>query len=64
MVAEFEEASGEIQDLLSQLTDEHEHLRQDDPPFILKTFLPVIENESHSIEHLKQMKAVLESNDG
>ena len=60
VIAEYEEAGEEMQHLLSQLTDEHEHLTQDDPPFVLKSFLPVIENESHSIEHLRQMQAAVE----
>ena len=60
VIAEFEEALDEIQDLLSQLTEEHEHMRQEDPPFILKGFLGMVEKESHSIEHLKQLKKALE----
>jgi uncharacterized protein (TIGR03083 family) len=60
VITEFEEACDEVDDLLSQLTDEQEHLQQDDPPFILRTFVGLIDRESHSIEHLKQMKAALE----
>ncbi len=61
--AEFEEAGEEVLDLLAGLTEEHEQLRQDDPPFILKGFLGMIEGESHSIEHLKQLKAALGGQD-
>ena len=60
VIAEFEEAGEEVLELLAGLTDEHEHYRQDDPPFILKGFLDMVEQESHSIEHLKQLKAALE----
>ena len=63
LIAELEEAGEEIQDLLSQLTEEHEHLRQEDPPFILKTFLPMVEKESHSLEHMAQLQAALEGSD-
>lgn len=60
VIAEFEEASEEVQDLLAQLTDEHEHMRQEDPPFVLKGFMEMVMKESHSIEHLKQLKKALE----
>ena len=60
VIAEFEEACDEVDDLLSQLTDEQEHLQQDDPPFILRTFVALIDKESHSIEHLKQMQGALD----
>ncbi len=63
VIAEFEEAGEEVDDLLSQLTDEQEHLQQDDPPFILRGFMDLIGKESHSIEHLKQMKAALKGQD-
>ncbi len=59
VIAEFEEAGEEVLELLSSLTEEHEQLRQDDPPFILKGFLGMIEKESHSIEHLKQLQTAL-----
>ena len=60
LIAELKEAADEIQDLLSQLTEEHEHLRQEDPPFIFKGFLGMVEKESHSLEHLAQIRAALE----
>ncbi len=60
LIAELEEAGEEIQDLLSQLAEEHEHLRQDDPPFIFKGFLGMVDRESHSLEHLAQLQAALE----
>ncbi len=60
LIAELEEAAEEIQDLLSQLTDEHEHLRQEDPPFIFNGFLGMVEKESHSLEHLAQLRTALE----
>ncbi len=63
VIAEYEEAGEEVLELLSSLTEEHEQLRQDDPPFILKGFLGMIEGESHSIEHLKQLKAALGGQD-
>ncbi len=63
VIAEFEEAGEEVLDLLAGLTDEHEHYRQDDPPFILQGFLGMIEGESHSIEHLKQLNAALGGQD-
>ncbi len=59
VIAEYEEAGEEVLDLLAGLTDEHEDYRQDDPPFILKGFLGMINQESHSIGHLRQLKAVL-----
>ncbi len=61
LIAEFEEAAEEIDDLFSRLTDEQEHLRQDDPPFILKGFLDMVDKESHSLEHLKQIRAAVEA---
>ena len=60
VVKEFEEAGEEVLDLLASLTEEHEHLRQEDPPFILKGFMDLTDKESHSIEHLKQLEAALE----
>ncbi len=64
VIDEFEEAGEEVLELLAGLTDEHEHYRQHDPPFILKGFLDMIGKESHSIEHLKQLQAALEGFDG
>lgn len=60
LIAELEEAGDEMRDLLSQLTEEHEHLRQEDPPFIFKGFLDMVDKESHSLEHLVQLKAAVE----
>ena len=60
VIAEFEEAGEEVLDLLAGLTAEHEHYQQDDPPFILRTFVALIDKESHSIEHLKQMQGALD----
>ena len=60
VVKEFEEAGEQVLGLLAQLTEDHEHLRQEDPPFILKGFMELIDKESHSIEHLKQLEQVLE----
>lgn len=60
VIAEYEAAAEELQDLLSQLTEEHEYLTQADPPFQLRGFFKAIEAESHSLEHLKQMKAAVE----
>jgi len=59
VLAEFEEACDEVEELLSQLTDDHEHLTQDDPPFQLKGFIGMVDKESHSIEHLEQLKAAV-----
>ena len=61
LIAELEEAAEEIQDLFSQLTEEHEHLRQEDPPFIFKGFLGMVEKESHSLEHLAQLRTAMEA---
>ncbi|MCH7698892.1 MAG: maleylpyruvate isomerase N-terminal domain-containing protein [Chloroflexi bacterium] len=63
VIDEFEEAGEEVLDLLAQLTDDHEHLRQEDPPFILKGFMDLIDKESHSIEHLKQLRQATEGCD-
>ena len=60
IIAEAEGAGEEVQELLSQLRDEHEHFRQKDPPFILKTFLEFVLKESHDLEHLAQLRAALE----
>jgi uncharacterized protein (TIGR03083 family) len=59
LIAEYEDSGEELLGLLSQLTDEHEHLTQDDPPFHFKGFLGAVDKESHSLEHLKQMKAAV-----
>ena len=64
VIAEFEEASEEIQELLAGLTDEHEHFRQEEPPFILKGFLDMTGKERHSVEHLTQLKRALGEVDG
>ena len=61
LIAELEEAGEEIQDLLSQLTEEHEHLRQEDPPFIFSGFLSMVDKESHSLEHLAQLREALKA---
>jgi uncharacterized protein (TIGR03083 family) len=61
VIAEVEESGAEVQDLLAQLTEEHEHLRQDDPPFIFKTFLPWVLEEAHDLEHLAQLRAAMET---
>ncbi len=60
VIGEYEAAGEEVLDLLAHLTDKHEHLRQENPPFILKGFLDMVEKESHSIEHLKQIEKALE----
>ena len=60
IIAEVEQAGEEIQELLSQLRDDHEQLRQEDPPFILKGFLRFVQKESHDLEHLAQLRAALE----
>jgi len=59
IIAEVEQAGGEVQELLSQLRDEHGRLRQEDPPFILKTFLEFVLRESHDLEHLAQLRTAL-----
>ncbi len=62
IIAELEESGDEVQELLSQLTDEHEGHRQDDPPFILSGFLRLVLNEDHDEEHLAQIRTALEEN--
>ena len=61
VIAELEESGAEVQELLAQLTEEHEHLRQEHPPFIFKTFLPWVLEEAHDLEHLAQLRAALET---
>ena len=61
VIAELEEAGDEIQELFSQLSDEDEHLRQEDPPFILKGFLHAVQRENHDLEHLAQLRTALEA---
>ena len=61
VIAELEEAGDEIQELLSQLSDRDEHLRQEEPPFILKGFLQAVQKESHDLEHLAQLRTALEA---
>lgn len=61
VIVEVEESGNEIQELLAQLTDEHEHLRQDRPPFILKTFLGFALKEGHDLEHLAQLRVAMEA---
>jgi hypothetical protein len=61
IIAELEESGGEVQELLSQLTDEHEGYKQDDPPFILSGFLRLVHNEDHDGEHLAQIRTALEA---
>ncbi len=60
IIAELEESGDEVQELLSQLTDEHESYRQDEPPFILSGFMRLVHNEDHDEEHLAQIRTALE----
>ncbi len=60
IIAELEESGDEVQELLSQLTDEHEGYTQEDPPFILSGFLRLVHNEDHDGEHLAQIRTALE----
>ena len=60
LIAELEESGDDVQELLSQLTDEHEGYRQDDPPFILSGFMRLVHNEDHDGEHLAQIRTALE----
>ncbi len=60
IIAEVEEADEEVQELLSQLTDEAEDYRQDDPPFIFSGFMRLVHDEDHDGEHLAQIRAALE----
>jgi uncharacterized protein (TIGR03083 family) len=62
LIVELEESGDEIQELLSRLNDEDEHLRQDDPPFVLRGFLQFVAKEGHDLEHLSQLRAALEVN--
>lgn len=61
VIEEVEVAGEEMQDLLAQLADGHEHYKQDDPPFILSGFLDLVEREDHDSEHLAQLRAALEA---
>ena len=60
VIAELEDAGNEILHLLSQLGEEHEHLNQKEPPFILKGFLQFVVKEDHDREHLAQLRAATE----
>ena len=60
IIAEVEDAGDEVQELLSQLSDEAEDYRQDDPPFILSGFMRIVHDEDHDGEHLAQIRAALE----
>lgn len=62
LIVELEEAGEEIQELLAQLRDDDEHLRQEAPPFVLKGFLQFVAKEAHDLEHLAQLRAALEVN--
>ncbi len=59
IVAELEESGDEVQELLSQLSDEDESYRQEDPPFILSGFIRLVHNEDHDEEHLAQLRTAL-----
>lgn len=61
LIAELEEAGEEIQELLSQLTPEHEQLRQKEPLFHLDGFLLGVGKEGHDLEHLAQLRTALDS---
>jgi hypothetical protein len=61
VIAEVEEAEEEILDLLSQLTEDHQGYRQDDPPFVLSGFVRLVEGESHALEHLAQLRTAMEA---
>lgn len=62
LIAELEDAGEEIQELLSRLTDEHQHLVQKAPPFHLEGYLRfVVREESHDLEHLAQLRTALEA---
>jgi hypothetical protein len=60
LIRELEESGDEMLELLSRLTDEHEHYTQEDPPFALAGFLALVQRENHDIEHLEQLRASLE----
>ncbi|MEX1253679.1 MAG: maleylpyruvate isomerase N-terminal domain-containing protein [Dehalococcoidia bacterium] len=62
LMVELRESGDEIQELLSRLSDKDEHLRQEDPPFVLKGFLEFVAKEGHDLEHLAQLRAALEVN--
>jgi uncharacterized protein (TIGR03083 family) len=61
VIDEVEAAGEEMQDLLSRLTEEQRQLRQDSPPFILKTYLEFLPKESHDLEHLAQLRDAMET---
>ncbi len=56
IIVELEESGDEVQELLSQLTDESEGYRQEDPPFILSGFMRLVHDEDHDEEHLAQIR--------
>ena len=60
IIAELEESGDEVQGLLSQLTDEDEDHRHEDPPFILSGFMRLVHDEDHDEEHLAQIRVALE----
>ena len=64
IVAELEEAGDEVQELLSQLSEEDESYGQEDPPFILSGFIRLVQNEDHDGEHLAQLRTALEAQQG
>ena len=62
LIVELEEAGDEVQELLSRLSEGDEHLRQEDPPFVLNGFLQFVAKEGHDLEHLAQLRVALEVN--
>ena len=60
LIVELQASGEEMQDLLSQLTDAHEHYRQDDPPFVLSGFMELVMRARHDLEHLAQLRGSLE----
>lgn len=60
LIEEFADAVDEVDELLSQLTAEHERVKQEEPPFVLTGFLDMVDKESHSIEHLAQIREAVD----
>jgi hypothetical protein len=58
-MAEVEAESAETQELLSELTDKHEHFSQQGVPMTLGQYLAG--SPGHDREHLAQLRVALES---
>ncbi len=61
LITALEEEGGEVQELLSRLSESDKEVRQDDMPMSLREFMGIVYEESHDLEHLAQLRTALDA---